>query len=111
MGLKMDKEAICPPSGPCHSKQNYHSCFLLSKTITWTLQTDIGQGPNTRGGEMPGPETTREGRHAMSTKQLKRVNKDMTNTGLCKGRQFVAMCVLLKMKKEQNSRMQCRVVW
>ena len=46
----MDKEAILPTYGPCHFQQLYHSCLLCFKIITLTLQTDIGEGLNTRGG-------------------------------------------------------------
>jgi hypothetical protein len=41
----VDKEAILPSSGP------YHSCLLWFKIITPTIQTDIGEGPITRGGK------------------------------------------------------------
>jgi hypothetical protein len=43
MALKMDKEAIFPPSGIYHSQQRYHSCLLWMKMITLTIQTDIAE--------------------------------------------------------------------
>lgn len=45
----MDKEAILPSFGPYYSQQLYHSHLLWFKIITPTIQTDIGEGPSTRG--------------------------------------------------------------
>jgi hypothetical protein len=45
----VDKEAVLPPSGIYHSQQCYHSHLLWFKIITPTLQTGVGEGPNTRG--------------------------------------------------------------
>jgi hypothetical protein len=43
----MDKEAILPSSGPYQCQQLYDSHVLCFKIITLTIQTDIGEGPNT----------------------------------------------------------------
>ena len=47
----MSEEAILTSSGPYHSQQRYNSCLLWFKIITLTIQTDIGEGPNIRGGK------------------------------------------------------------
>ena len=47
----MDIGAILPYSVPYHSQQLYHSCLLWFEIIMLTIQTDIGEGPNTRGGK------------------------------------------------------------
>jgi len=49
MDLEMEKEAIFPPSRPYHTQQLYNSHLLWFKIITLTIQTDISEGPNTRG--------------------------------------------------------------
>jgi len=51
MDLGMDKEDLLPSSGPYHSQQHYHSCLFWFKIVTLTIQTAIGEGPNTRGEE------------------------------------------------------------
>ena len=50
------------------------------------------------------PKTRRQRRQAQSTSQLKRVDSDTTNTGSCSVRNFGAMCVPPKTKKQvQNA--------
>jgi len=44
----MDKKAIFPPFGIYHSQHCYHSCLVWFKIITTTIQTDVGEGRNTR---------------------------------------------------------------
>jgi hypothetical protein len=56
----MDKEASVLPSGPYHSLQLCYSCLLRLKIITCD-QTDIGEGPTTRG-----RKTRRQGSQAHS---------------------------------------------
>jgi len=51
MDLEIDKEAILPSSGPYQCQQLYDSHLLCFKIITLTIQTDIGEGPYTRGGK------------------------------------------------------------
>ena len=45
----MDEEVILPYSEPYHPQQLYHSHLSWFKIITLTIQTDIGEAPNTRG--------------------------------------------------------------
>jgi len=44
----MSEKATLPSSGPYHFQQLYNSCLLWFKIITLTIQTDTGEGPNTR---------------------------------------------------------------
>jgi len=48
-------------------------------------------------GSIPQPQTTRQGRHAPSARQL---DTSTTHTGLCSVKMFSAVCFLLKTKKQ-----------
>ena len=50
-GLGNGQRSYSSKYGPYHFQQLYHSCLSCFKIITLTVQTDIGEGLNTRGGK------------------------------------------------------------
>jgi len=76
---------------------------LWFKITTPIIQTDIGEGPNTRGGK---GALTSDSKSKMTSPNHEPNTKtqDTTDAGSCSVRKFGAMCVLPKTKKQvQNA--------
>jgi hypothetical protein len=87
------------------TQQLYHSC-LLSKFsclhFRLTLCTDLTWQPRS----VPQPQTTRQGRQAPTMNQTQDFTQDTTDTGLCNVREFNAVCVPPKTKKDKAIQLQ-----
>jgi len=87
MACEMDKEAIFSPFGIYHSQHCCHFLIVWFRIITATIQTDIGEGRNTRDKEGASHADHRQERHAPSIRQLSRIdtqyNKPWSLTGCC----------------------------
>ena len=94
-----NNKAVLPSYVPYHFQHLYHSCILWFKITTPIIQTDIGEGPNTRGGKGASTSDSKSKKtspiHEPNTK-----TQDTTDTGSCSVRKFGAKCVQPKTKKQ-----------
>ena len=99
----MDKEAILPLYGPNHSQQQYQSCLLWFKMITLTNQTAIVAGFNMRreGCLDLIPQYEEDKPHPRA--KYEDLTLDTTDAGSRSVREFDALCVLPKTKKQKQN--------
>jgi len=71
------KRSFFPPSKIYHFKKCYHSCHLIFKIITLTIETDLGERSNTRQVE-----------RTLNSNHGQELNRFDTNTGLWKGQEL-----------------------
>jgi len=102
----MDKEAILPSSGTYHPQQLYHSHLSWFKIIAPTVQTDIGEGPSTRGRKGAPTSDNKTRRTSPSTIQIQRLDSRHNRPWLLQCKR--SLCLVSSTKNKETKKIKCQ---